>query len=87
MHRATRRTARGAAAALVALILLALLAPHVAPYGFDVIDLAHRRAAPSAQHWFGTDELGRDLLTRVIRAPEAADQASREADPPRLIVP
>ena len=51
---------------MIALILLALLAPHVAPYGFDVIDLAHRRAAPSAQHWFGTDELGRDLLTRVL---------------------
>jgi peptide/nickel transport system permease protein len=48
------------------LLLLAILAPIVAPYGFDAIDLAHRRAAPSMSHWFGTDELGRDLMTRVI---------------------
>ena len=66
VHRALRRAAVGAAAALVGLILLALLAPYVAPYGADLIDLAHRRAAPSLQHWFGTDELGRDVLTRVL---------------------
>src|SRR5207342_878376 len=65
-RRAGRRTTTLAAAALAALILLALLAPYVAPYGVDVIDLAHRRAAPSRQHLFGTDELGRDLLTRVL---------------------
>jgi peptide/nickel transport system permease protein len=52
--------------ALAAMLLLAILAPVVAPYGFDVIDLAHRRASPTMSHWFGTDELGRDLLTRVI---------------------
>lgn len=65
-----RRGGRGASVAagtvLVALILLAVLAPYIAPYGVDAIDLAHRRGAPSAQHWFGTDELGRDLLTRVL---------------------
>jgi peptide/nickel transport system permease protein len=66
LGRAGRRTAVAAAAALVALILLAVLAPYLAPYGVDAIDLAHRRAAPSTQHWFGTDELGRDLLTRVL---------------------
>jgi peptide/nickel transport system permease protein len=60
------RPAAIAAAILCALLLLAICAPIVAPYGFDVIDLAHRRAAPSMSHWFGTDELGRDLLTRVI---------------------
>jgi peptide/nickel transport system permease protein len=61
-----RRPAATAVAILGALLLLAILAPVVAPYGFDAIDLAHRRAAPSMSHWFGTDELGRDLLTRVI---------------------
>ena len=55
-----------AAAILVALVLLAALAPVVSPFAFDSLDLAHRRAAPSAAHWFGTDELGRDLLTRVL---------------------
>jgi len=55
-----------AGAVLGVLVLLAVLANAVAPYGFDVVDLAHRRAMPSAAHWFGTDELGRDLLTRII---------------------
>ena len=51
---------------LAALILVALLAPLIAPYAFDALDLANRRGAPSLVHWFGTDELGRDLLTRVL---------------------
>jgi peptide/nickel transport system permease protein len=55
-----------AVGALVALVLLAALAPLIAPYAFDALDLAHRRGAPSSLHWFGTDELGRDLLTRVL---------------------
>jgi peptide/nickel transport system permease protein len=65
-YRTDPRPAIVAAALLVVMLLLAILAPIVAPYGFDVIDLAHRRAAPSLSHWFGTDEIGRDLLTRVI---------------------
>ena len=48
------------------LIVAALLAPLLAPYATDALDLANRRAAPSWSHWFGTDELGRDLLTRVL---------------------
>jgi peptide/nickel transport system permease protein len=63
---AGRRPAIAAVALLGAMLVLAIPAPIVAPYGFDVIDLAHRRAAPSVSHWFGTDEIGRDLLTRLI---------------------
>ena len=48
------------------LIGIALLAPLLAPYAMDGLDLANRRAAPSLSHWFGTDELGRDLFTRVL---------------------
>jgi peptide/nickel transport system permease protein len=59
-------TAIAAGIVLALLIGLALLAPVVAPYGMDALDLAQRRAAPSFSHWFGTDELGRDLLTRVL---------------------
>ena len=51
---------------LVLLIALAALAPVVSPFAVDALDLAHRRAAPSGSHWFGTDELGRDLLTRIL---------------------
>jgi peptide/nickel transport system permease protein len=48
------------------LALLVALGPMVIPHAPDAIDLANRRAAPSAAHWFGTDELGRDLLVRVL---------------------
>jgi peptide/nickel transport system permease protein len=51
---------------LAALIAGALVAPVIAPYAADAVDLANRRAAPSGGHWFGTDELGRDVLTRVL---------------------
>ena len=52
---------------LVALfVLLAFLAPLLAPYSPASIDLEHRLAVPSATHWFGTDELGRDILSRII---------------------
>ncbi len=46
--------------------LMAILAPWLAPYDPNVISLAERLQAPSAAHWFGTDEMGRDLLSRVI---------------------
>jgi len=62
----SRRGPMIAAGVLAALVLLALFANVVAPYGFDALDLAHRREMPSAAHWFGTDELGRDLLTRLL---------------------
>lgn len=60
------RSARGPAVVLAALLLVALLAPAVAPFAPDAVDLAGRRAAPSIAHWFGTDQLGRDVLTRIL---------------------
>jgi peptide/nickel transport system permease protein len=49
-----------------ALLLLALLAPWIAPHAPEAIDLAARRGPPSLSHWFGTDDLGRDLFARVL---------------------
>ena len=44
----------------------ALFAPWIAPHDPAAINLTHRLASPEAAHWFGTDELGRDILSRVI---------------------
>ena len=46
--------------------LMAVLAPLLAPYEPNVVSLAERLLPPSAAHWFGTDEMGRDILSRVI---------------------
>ena len=46
--------------------LLALAAPFVAPYDPSALDLAQALAPPSRAHWLGTDELGRDLLSRLL---------------------
>lgn len=53
-------------ALLVLFVVLAVFAPWLAPYSPAAIDLHHRLAAPSGAHWFGTDELGRDILSRAI---------------------
>jgi peptide/nickel transport system permease protein len=63
------RKARLALLGLVVLAILALLAvfaPAVAPYGENEIDLFNITAPPSAAHWLGTDDLGRDELSRLI---------------------
>ncbi|MBA3914964.1 MAG: ABC transporter permease [Acidobacteriales bacterium] len=56
-----------AGAALVTVfVIFALLAPWIVPYDPASIDLPLRLAPPSAAHWCGTDELGRDILSRLI---------------------
>ncbi len=65
-HLARRIGFLGAVATLVLIAGAALLAPHVAPYDPNAINLGHALKAPSAVHWFGTDQLGRDVLSRVI---------------------
>lgn len=54
------------AVVIVIALLLALFAPAIAPYGEAEQDLLSRLQAPSAAHWFGTDELGRDVLSRIL---------------------
>jgi len=51
---------------LIVLAAACAAAPLLAPYPFDAIDLAHIRQPPSLHHLMGTDDLGRDLLTRVL---------------------
>ena len=47
-------------------LLTALLAPLLSPYDPIVQALVDRRQPPSAQHWLGTDDLGRDMLSRIV---------------------
>lgn len=51
---------------IIFFILIALLAPVIAPYDYKAQELADRLKPPSSEHWFGTDDLGRDLFTRVL---------------------
>src|SRR5436190_10212898 len=54
---------------LVFFILLSLMAwqaPHVAPYDPGKVDLLHKLNSPSRDHWIGTDQFGRDVLSRLI---------------------
>ena len=51
---------------LAAIVVCALLAPWIAPYDFDAIDLTSLMQGPSWSHHLGTDELGRDILSRII---------------------
>jgi peptide/nickel transport system permease protein len=61
-----RRGAIIALAVVVAFVLIAISAPWLAP--FDPVETSWSaiRQAPSATHWFGTDDIGRDVLSRVI---------------------
>lgn len=53
-------------ALLVLFAVCAIFAPWLAPYDPAQLDLTGRLMGPSAAHWFGTDELGRDILSRTI---------------------
>lgn len=61
-----RPTAVFGGVVLLAMVLVAIFAPWVAPYDPLATSWAMVRKAPSAAHWFGTDEVGRDLFSRVI---------------------
>lgn len=71
MKNYTRQFKRYALAALGAALILAWLliaagAAYLAPASPDTVEITQRLLAPSSQHWFGTDSLGRDVLSRVI---------------------
>ena len=68
VKRLWRENKLAAASAIVILlfILAAILAPVLTPYTFDGMDLHNRLAPPSRAHLLGTDEAGRDVLTRML---------------------
>jgi peptide/nickel transport system permease protein len=63
-----RPTAAIAFVVVAALVVGAIAAPFLTPYGNEEIDVTNLFAGPSWSHPFGTDELGRDLLTRILYA-------------------
>lgn len=53
-------------ALLVLVLVILVLTPWIAPHDPATQDLTNRLAGPSAEHWFGTDHLGRDVLSRLM---------------------
>ena len=47
-------------------IIIAIIAPIIAPFGFKEQQLTERLTAPSGKHWFGTDDFGRDIFSRIV---------------------
>jgi len=62
------RSHRGRLSALWIVVILAcaVFAPLLAPYAYDIQNLPGSNQSPSAAHWMGTDEFGRDLFSRII---------------------
>ena len=57
---------------LVVIAVIALAANWIAPYGVNDVDVPDALQHPSGAHWFGTDELGRDVFSRVLVAIQAS---------------
>ena len=73
LRRFTRRPAAVTGLAVVALfVAVAIAAPALAPYNPDATSWSAIRKAPSALHWMGTDENGRDVLSRVMYGARAS---------------
>jgi len=76
LRRLLRRPAAAVALAVIAaFVAIAAFAPLIAPYDPIATNFAAVRKAPSAAHWFGTDEIGRDVLSRVIFGARASLEA------------
>ncbi|KUI38254.1 ABC transporter permease [Mycobacterium sp. GA-2829] len=61
---------------LAVVVVVALFAQWLTPYGVNDIDVPNALQSPSGAHWFGTDELGRDVLSRVMVAIQASMRVS-----------
>ncbi|HPG03328.1 MAG TPA: hypothetical protein PLB34_09640, partial [Rhodoblastus sp.] len=78
-----RRDVRAALAIayLALLVLVAVAAPWLSPYSPTAQNVNDMLAQPSAAHWLGTDDLGRDILSRLIHGAPATIYASFLSEP------
>jgi peptide/nickel transport system permease protein len=67
-----RRSAMFGLAVVLLFVVMALAAPWIAPHDPIATSWSAIRKAPSAAHWFGTDEIGRDVLSRVVWGTQAS---------------
>jgi peptide/nickel transport system permease protein len=67
-----RRGAMAGGLVVLLFVAMALLAPWIAPHDPIATSWSAIRQAPSATHWFGTDEIGRDVLSRVVWGTQAS---------------
>ena len=61
-----RKTAVAAFIIIVLLLILAIVGPYLAPYDPGDFDYNNILSAPSAEHWFGTDQFGQDIFSRIL---------------------
>ena len=65
-HAANQRLAFAGCLVLTLFLICAIFAPWLAPHDPTALNLSARLLSPSAAHWFGTDELGRDVFSRTL---------------------
>jgi peptide/nickel transport system permease protein len=65
-HAANQKLAFAGTSVLTIFLLCAIFAPWISPHDPSQLNLGARLLPPSAAHWFGTDELGRDVLSRTL---------------------
>jgi peptide/nickel transport system permease protein len=57
---------------IIIMIVLAVLAPHIAPYSYETMVFADRLQSPNTKHLLGTDQFGRDILSRMLYGARAS---------------
>ncbi|MDO4355245.1 MAG: ABC transporter permease [Clostridia bacterium] len=66
------KMAMGGLFIILALVILAVLSPWIMPYPYEEMDFTNMYATPSADHWFGCDDLGRDIFSRLLYGARAS---------------
>ena len=61
-----RKTAVAAFFVMVLLLIIALIGPYIAPYDPSEFDYENILTPPTAEHWFGTDQFGQDIFSRIL---------------------